>query len=109
VSVAAKDWLSRDLGGVSFRCPRHPRIRPLTHPFRRTRALSYTLDPTKSPMTISATLVDGKTKLIFTGIYALDGDTLKICLLPGGTAPPTDFKTSAEHESLLLKLKREKK
>ncbi|HJZ53449.1 MAG TPA: TIGR03067 domain-containing protein, partial [Gemmataceae bacterium] len=55
----------------------------------------YHLDPTKTPKTIDVTLL-GPIRKTMLGIYALDGDTLKVCMAidPDRTDQrPTDFVT----------------
>jgi uncharacterized protein (TIGR03067 family) len=70
----------------------------------------YKIDATKKPATIDVTPLDGaeKGKTIL-GIYALQGDELKICLArPGGNERPTEFASKADSETLLIVLKRDK-
>src|SRR4051812_22950757 len=52
----------------------------------RTQSGTIKLDPTKEPKTIDVTPSDGKTVL---GIYAIEGDTHKVCFAEyGGGGPP---------------------
>lgn len=68
----------------------------------------YKLGVSNSPKTIEVTpIVEKKEGLV--GIYALDGDTLKLCFLPAGKAPPAGFKTGPDTEAVYLELKREKR
>jgi uncharacterized protein (TIGR03067 family) len=65
------------------------------------------LDPSKSPRTANAMIVQGKQKGdIMLGIYALDGDVMKICFDPQGQERPKDFKTTAGSGHLLIVCKR---
>ena len=36
------------------------------------------------------------------GIYEIGEDTLKLCLVSGGTKPPTGFKTGPDDETMVL-------
>jgi uncharacterized protein (TIGR03067 family) len=52
---------------------------------------SYTLDPKKKPAVYEKKVLDGKDKgKTFSGIYAIDGDTLKMC--SKGKGLPEDFE-----------------
>ncbi len=69
--------------------------------------LTYELDLSQKPKVIRAQFVsEGKKTLA--GIYELNGDTLKLCLIPGDKAPK-EFKTAADDKAIFLELKREKK
>ena len=76
---------------------------------------SFKLDPTKTPATIDMTVTEagnakdneqvGKT---LHGIYALDGDNLKLCTDPN--VRPTTFDTKGKgRDTVLTMLKRQKK
>jgi uncharacterized protein (TIGR03067 family) len=68
---------------------------------------SFKLDPAKKPQTIDVTPLGGPLEgQVLQGIYALEGETLKMCLaLPGGTRP--DAFTAGE-QRVFLTLKRVK-
>jgi uncharacterized protein (TIGR03067 family) len=64
---------------------------------------TYKIDPTAKPATIDATYTDGPEKgKTLQGIYALDGDTWKICY----SQRPTEF--SSKSSQILIVLQREK-
>jgi uncharacterized protein (TIGR03067 family) len=60
---------------------------------------TFTLDPSRKPREIDAKMegADGTVK----GIYALDGDTFKVCYGPPGTERPKEFGTK-EGSNLIL-------
>src|SRR5690242_16626447 len=68
---------------------------------------SYTVDTTKSPMQIEMIGAggdfDGKPAL---GIYACEGDTLKLCYKMPGFLRPTDFTSAPGSGAFLITLKR---
>jgi uncharacterized protein (TIGR03067 family) len=65
------------------------------------------VDPTKTPKSVTATVVDGPQKGdTFLGIYAWEGDTLTICYDPQGNDRPKEFKTTAGSGLVLLVCKR---
>jgi RNA polymerase sigma factor (sigma-70 family) len=70
---------------------------------------SYKLDPKKNPKVIEiATPLDSPAKgKALHGLYALDGDRLKLCLQNGSGAEPTEFATTSDSGLRLLTLKRE--
>jgi uncharacterized protein (TIGR03067 family) len=70
---------------------------------------TYRLDPKQSPKETGATFTDGplKGKKVF-GIYAVDGDTLKLCYSEPGKNAPLDFTSKAGSGHLLVVLKRDK-
>lgn len=71
---------------------------------------TYVLDPGKKPATIDMTAADDK-KEVVKGIYALEGDTLKICMTdgPDKESRPTEFSAKKGSRYLLVVLKRLKK
>jgi uncharacterized protein (TIGR03067 family) len=67
------------------------------------------LDPAKSPKTVNAVVRVGQNKgEVMLGIYALEGDTLKLCLDVEGTERPKEFKSTAGSKRLLAVCKRVK-
>ncbi len=73
------------------------------------RSYSFTLDPAKKPPTIDVVRLDGRTKgKAGLGIYALDGDTLRICMDNLGKKRPEGFATGTNKGVSLMTLKREK-
>jgi uncharacterized protein (TIGR03067 family) len=70
--------------------------------------LMYKLDVSKTPKTISVKDETVKKNHDVNGIYSLDGDKLKICLISKGAAP-TEFKIASDSEGIILELKREKR
>lgn len=65
------------------------------------------LDPAKTPKTIDMTVRTGKNRgTTYAGIYALDGDGLKICFAKGDR--PAAFATRAGTGTALIVLKRAK-
>jgi uncharacterized protein (TIGR03067 family) len=67
--------------------------------------MPYKIDPTKKPKEVDVTLPDGKTG---TGIYELDGDTLKIAHGESGDPRPKDFVSKEGSNISVMVLKREK-
>lgn len=57
-----------------------------------TITLNYELDPTKQPKHLTARRGSGPKESIYTAIYELDGDTLKLCFRERDR--PTSFKTT---------------
>jgi uncharacterized protein (TIGR03067 family) len=65
------------------------------------------LDPTKSPKTANAIILQGDHKGdIMLGIYELQGDNLKICFDKEGQERPKEFKTAPKCGQMLIVLKR---
>jgi uncharacterized protein (TIGR03067 family) len=72
--------------------------------------LRFELDATKSPRTLDLYMMVGdKEKGPIKGIYALEGDTLKICYaqLPGDERPKT-FASPPKSRTYYISLKRAK-
>src|SRR5262249_3796434 len=68
------------------------------------------LDPSKSPKTIDVTVADGLNKgSVLLGIYEISGDTLKVCFDPEGKKRPTEFKSAAGSENVVVVHKRVEK
>src|SRR5262249_30534152 len=65
---------------------------------------SIKLDPGKKPKEIDITRGEKTAR----GIYELTGDTLKLCVAFTGSDRPTQFKTEAGAQVMMLVLKREK-
>jgi uncharacterized protein (TIGR03067 family) len=74
---------------------------------------TYTLDPTRKPKTIDVTYLTGPAKgKTLHGIYALDGDDLKLAFrYPPGKERPTGFASNKDDvgELLFKRAKAEKK
>src|SRR5688572_4002637 len=69
--------------------------------------MRFTLDPAASPKAIDFILQDGPRKgETMAGIYALDGNDLRICLRIGKAARPTAFRTQAGDDTELFILRR---
>ena len=70
---------------------------------------TFKLDPAAKVKTVDLMLTSGpekgKTSL---GIYAWDGDNMKLCIAKPGSDRPTEFATKTGSEQLLLVLKKEK-
>jgi uncharacterized protein (TIGR03067 family) len=69
-------------------------------------ALAYKIDSTNKTKTIDITNPAKKQTIL--GIYALDGDQLKLCLGAPGSTRPDGFATKPGNGTMLLILKREK-
>jgi uncharacterized protein (TIGR03067 family) len=65
------------------------------------------LDPDKKPKTLDYTGLGTKQTVL--GIYELDGDTLKLCIITKERERPKEFKTEAGSNLTLMELKRVKK
>ncbi|MHB1034394.1 MAG: TIGR03067 domain-containing protein [Pirellulales bacterium] len=66
---------------------------------------TYVLDGTKTPKQIDA-MTDGK-EGTQTGIYAISGDTLKLCLSQQGRQRPDQFATQKDSDTILIVLERQ--
>ena len=74
------------------------------------QAGTQTLDSSKKPKTVDAKVTEGEQKgTTMLGIYELDGDTLKACFDMSGKKRPTEFKTEAGTDLMLVVMKRVKK
>ncbi|HYH66993.1 MAG TPA: TIGR03067 domain-containing protein [Urbifossiella sp.] len=71
------------------------------------KALTYTLDPAKSPKVIEAVEDGGKGKRMV-GSYEVGADTLRLCLSQKGVTP-AEFRTGPDSDAILLELRREKR
>jgi uncharacterized protein (TIGR03067 family) len=72
---------------------------------------TITVDSKKSPKTIDVEAKGdgGRISLVLIGIYALEGDVLKVCYASTKDAKrPKEFKTSPGSDQVLLVLKRQK-
>jgi uncharacterized protein (TIGR03067 family) len=63
---------------------------------------TFTLDPSKKPMEITFSLTDGAKEE--KGIYAFDGENLRIC---AGKERPSEFAVKKGSQGMLVVLKRE--
>ncbi len=71
------------------------------------QAAKQKLDPSKSPKTLDATVVEGVSKgTVILGIYEISGDTLKVCFDPHGKKRPTEFQTASGSQTTLVVHKR---
>lgn len=73
----------------------------------------FKIDPSKSPKTIDLEITESAKADIKdktgVGIYAVDGDTLKLCINePGLTDRPKEFAALADTKCIFVTLKREK-
>jgi uncharacterized protein (TIGR03067 family) len=73
-----------------------------------SEVMSYSLDLAKSPKSIKAKTLAAKGMAV-AGIYLVDEDKLKLCLIQGDKNIPAAFATKPGDEVILLELKREKK
>jgi uncharacterized protein (TIGR03067 family) len=72
-------------------------------------AMRYTLDPTTTPKQIDTTHeIDPGKPIVQLGIYALEGDSLKLSLEAAGKPRPTAFESKAKSTSVVFVLKRAK-
>lgn len=69
----------------------------------------YHLDPTKSPKEIDVTILGGDVRKAALGVYALDGDTLKLCLSVNPekvSERPAELSSTGEGMRVLVTLRR---
>jgi uncharacterized protein (TIGR03067 family) len=78
-----------------------------TDGFAKSQGSKFKLDAKAKPKSIDTRNDKGMRKTGITGIYELDGDTLKLCLNLAGKRPK-EFKTSAGDQTNLMILKRQK-
>jgi uncharacterized protein (TIGR03067 family) len=64
----------------------------------------FQIDPDKIPRSIDWTDLGSKQTVL--GIYELDGDRLKLCIITTKRARPTEFKTQPKSNLSYLELKR---
>jgi uncharacterized protein (TIGR03067 family) len=77
----------------------------------REEKAKFRIDPSRAPKHLDLTPLDreGKAQATLPGIYALDGDTLKLCLTEGDASKrPGDFESKEGSNRILIELKREK-
>lgn len=68
-----------------------------------------TIDPTRKPKSLDFTASDGGGKgENYFAIYELGENTRKMCFAPPGKDRPTEFKSTAESEHILVTFEREK-
>ncbi len=72
------------------------------------RTLNYKVDPSKKPREIDISRPEGS-GMPALGIYAIDGDTLKLCYGGAGDARPDAFASEVGSKCFFLTLKREAK
>lgn len=71
--------------------------------------VNFKLDPTLQPKLIDLTFTEGFPKgQTWEGIYALDGDTFKLCIARMEKERPSAFVTKPDLNTVLIVLKREK-
>jgi uncharacterized protein (TIGR03067 family) len=74
----------------------------------KKRGMTFKLDPTKDPRIVDLKLTEGPQKgETAQGIYALDGDTLKISFALPGKSRPTSFTPKPGSQEMLFVMKRE--
>jgi uncharacterized protein (TIGR03067 family) len=69
--------------------------------------MSFRLDAAKEPKAIDLTITGGKRKgEVSRGVYAIDGDMLKICFAPQGSPRPSNFLPRQGSTEMLFVLRR---
>ena len=69
----------------------------------------YKLDASKKPKHMDILINEGGKELVVKGIYALDGDELKVCFGGPGDNRPTEFKSAGGSNEQMAVMKRDKK
>jgi uncharacterized protein (TIGR03067 family) len=69
---------------------------------------TFKLDSAKNPKQIDIDGEENGRPMKMRGIYAFDGDSLKICLAVDPAARPTEFRTDEKTKSVRMVLKKEK-
>jgi uncharacterized protein (TIGR03067 family) len=70
--------------------------------------IGYKLDSAKKPKHIDFLVNEGGKEAVLKGIYALDGDTLKICFAPPGDKRPTELRSELGSSEMSVVMKRAK-
>jgi len=71
---------------------------------------TFTIDPSKTPKTIDMKSTSGKHQGKTTpGIYELDGDSLKICMVPPDEQRPKKLNDTAKNGGMFMMCKRKMK
>jgi uncharacterized protein (TIGR03067 family) len=96
-------FVSEERGGKQVEPPEEAKGATLT--FQGDRAVfkqkgggheaSFKLDPTRTPKEIDLTVEEGGKSAVHKGLYALEGDTLKMCLAHPPQPRPTAFASVA--------------
>ncbi len=67
------------------------------------QAATQKLDPSQSPKTLDVTITEGVDKgSVLLGVYEISGDTLKVCFDSADKKRPTEFKTGAGSQTLVV-------
>ena len=75
----------------------------------RNEEADYTVDLTKKPAHIDIRPTRGKQDMVVLGLFAIEGDTLKLCFgFGGGQERPAELKADTEKGVALITLKRVK-
>ncbi len=65
------------------------------------------LDETQNPRTMDATKTEGlDAGKVVKAIYTIEGDTLKVCVVPDGGERPTEMKTKDGEKAVLIVYRR---
>ncbi len=66
-------------------------------------AATITIDPSKSPKTLNATVTAGPNQgALIVGIYEISADTLRACVDPEGKERPKEFKADSGSRTLVV-------